>query len=188
MDTRKEILDAAARIFGEIGFHAASMQDIADAVNLKKGSLYYHVSSKQEILLELLDQALDLLNQRIRAAVRPAQSPGKKLTAAIQEYMDILTENQALSSVLLFDHRALKPTYRKKHIPARDEFEHIWREIIEDGRSSGEFEIDDPAVAVRAILGSLNWVVTWYRPDGALSPQEIAQQYIHLFLSGLNRR
>ena len=63
--TRDEILEAATQIFGQKGFHATSMQDIAEAVNLQKASLYYHISSKQEILVEVLDRAIDVLTERL---------------------------------------------------------------------------------------------------------------------------
>ena len=105
--TREDILEAAAQVFRQKGFHGASMQDIAEAVNLQKASLYHHVSSKQEILLALLDRALELLLERISAISNQEIPADKKLQQMIRTYLQILAENTDLSSVLLFEHRSL---------------------------------------------------------------------------------
>ena len=88
--TKQEILEAAAQIISEKGFHAASMADIAEAVDLRKASLYHHIASKQEILVELLDQALDLLIERITAVVEQDLPPKEKFKLAMREYLDVL--------------------------------------------------------------------------------------------------
>src|SRR5215468_9752485 len=117
--TRDDILEAAAQIFREKGFHGASMNDIAEAVNLQKASLYHHVSSKQQILLELLDRALELLLERISPIANQNISADKKLRLMICEYLQILVENIDLASVLLFEHRSLERKQRARHIPNR---------------------------------------------------------------------
>ncbi len=183
--TRDKILEAAAQIFSEKGFHAASMQDIARSVNLQKASLYHHVSSKQEILLELLDQALDILIARIGAVVSQAQPPEEKLHQAMQVYLQTLTDHRGLAAVLLFEHRSLNEELKSRHLPRRDRFEGLWRDLIQDGVKTGVFDCDDPAQAARALLGVLNWTLTWYRADGPLTAQEIADQYAGLFFNGL---
>ncbi len=94
--TRDDILDAAAQVFRLKGFHGASMNDIANAVNLQKASLYHHVSSKQEILLELLDRALVLLTERISDISTQTLPPDRKLRLMIREYLQILAENMDL--------------------------------------------------------------------------------------------
>lgn len=183
--TRDSILLAAAQIFSEKGFHAASMQDIAEAVQLQKGSLYHHVTSKQEILVELLDQALDLLIAQQEAVMSQPLPPEEKLRQAIVSYLTTLMEHRDLSSVLLFEHRSLEPQYRARHIPKRDRFERQWRDLIQEGKEAGVFNTVEPAFAARALLGGLNWTITWYSPDGPLSFVEIANQYAELFLKGL---
>ena len=85
--TRDEILEAAAQIISQKGYHAASMQDIAQAVNLQKASLYHHVSSKQEILLILLNRGLDLLTERLEGVVATPVSADEKLRLAMCTYL-----------------------------------------------------------------------------------------------------
>jgi AcrR family transcriptional regulator len=181
--TRDEILNAAAVIFRQKGYHAASMQDIAEAVELKKGSLYHHVSSKQNILLALLDQALELLTQELERVTHRDLPAGEKLRLAMRRYLEILTDNLALSSVLLFEHRSLDPQNHRAHIPRRDRFEDLWKEMTAQAMDAGVLPTSDPDLTVKAILGTLNWTITWYRKDGRLNAAELADGFADLFLA-----
>jgi len=183
--TREDILEAAAQVFSQKGFHGASMNDIAYAVNLQKASLYHHVSSKQEILSDLLEQALHILLERISAISLRDISPDKKLRLMIREYLQILADNGDLATVLLFEHRALERRQHARHVPNRDKFELLWRNVIAEGMEGNIFKCDDNALAVRALLGLLNWTITWYRPDGEKSIEQIADDYSNLLLNGL---
>ncbi len=186
MMTKEQILDAAAQIFRLKGYHATSMQDIAGAVNLQKASLYHHVSSKQEILLDLLDQALELLTEQINIVVEDETiSPDEKLRQMMRSYLKALTDHVDLASVLLMEHRSLSPELHARHIPNRDRFEALWREVIEEGMQSGEFSSAETALTVRNLLGAMNWVITWFKPKGDLSIEEISDQTAALFLNGL---
>ncbi len=183
--TREDILEAAALVFRQKGFHGASMNDIADAVNLKKASLYHHVSSKQEVLSELLDRALQLLLERISAITVQNISADKKLHLMIREYLLILVENMDLAAVLLFEHRSLERRQQSRHIPNRDKFESLWKEVLVEGVRTKLFKCDDPGLTTRALLGQLNWTITWYRPDGEKTIEQIADSYSKLLLNGL---
>lgn len=183
--TREDILEAAAQVFRQKGFHGASMQDIAKAVNLQKPSLYHHVSSKQEILLALLDRALELLLERISLISTQGIPADKKLRQMIRAYLQILAENTDLSAVLLFEHRSLERKQHARHVPNRDKFEALWRNVLQEGVASKLFVCDDPALTTRAILGILNWTITWYHPNGPLPIDQIADHYSDLLLNGL---
>ena len=186
--TREEILAAAAQIIREKGFHATSMQDLAEAVNLQKASLYHHVSSKQEILLALLDQALDLLIERMDNIIEQKLEPDEKLRKAISVYLSSLIEQRDLSSVLLLEHRSLEPVFRKRHIPRRDKLESLWRDVFQEGMEEGVFYASSAALTARTVLGVLNWTITWYRENGTLKPEELAEFYSDFFLRGLMER
>ncbi|HJS20297.1 MAG TPA: TetR/AcrR family transcriptional regulator [Anaerolineales bacterium] len=183
--TRDDILEAAAQVFRQKGFHGASMADIAEAVNLQKASLYHHVSSKQEILFELLDRALELLLERISPIAQLDIPADKRLNQMIYEYLQILAENTDLSAVLLFEHRSLEGRQHARHVPNRDKFEALWRGVLEDGVRTKRFICEDIPLAARAILGIMNWTITWYRPNGTLTIQQIADRYSNLLLNGL---
>jgi len=183
--TREKILEAAARIFSQKGFHATSMQDIANAVNLQKASLYHHVSSKQEILLALSNMALDMVTEKVGEASNLSLPPDERLRIAIRIYLQTLAERRGLSAIFVFEHRFLEPELRARHIPRRDRFEHLWRGLIQQGVDDGIFTCQDVALATRALLGVMSWTITWYRSDGTLSATEIADQFTELILNGL---
>jgi AcrR family transcriptional regulator len=182
---REQILEASAQIMRQKGFHAASMQDIARAVNLQKASLYHHFSSKQQILLELLDQALDLLIERVSTVLVQDSPADEKLCQAMRVYLGSLAERADLAAVLLLEHRSLDPENHDRHFPRRDRFERLWRDLIQEGVDSGVFHDTDPSLTARALLGVMNWTITWYRPNGQLSIEQISDHFAALFLDGL---
>lgn len=186
--TRDEILEAAAQIFRQKGYHAASMQDIADAVKLQKASLYHHVNSKQDILLALLDRALDLLIEGMEKVLALDLAPEEKLRQAMLVYLQIMLEQRDLSSVLLLEYRSLEPEYRQRHIRRRDLYESLWRNLLIEGAEQGVFKVSDVALVSRFLLGVMNWTITWYREDGPLTPAQLAQECANLFVLGLKRR
>ena len=182
---RKNILDAAAQVFRQKGFHGASMSDIAEAVNLQKASLYHHVSSKQEILLALLDRALGLLTEHIAGIAAQDIPADQKLRQMMRAYLIALADNSDLSSVLLFEHRSLDKKSHARHVPHRDKFEGLWRDVLNEGVRTKVFDCKDTAMAVRALMGVMNWTLTWYRPDGDKSIEKIADEYADLLFQGL---
>jgi len=183
--TRDDILDAAAQVIRKKGFHAASMADIAGAVNLQKASLYHHVSSKQEILLALLDRALEMLTAQIAPIVNQSNPADEKLRRMIHVYLKSLAANPDLSSILLFEHRSLDKKSHARHVPNRDRFESLWRDVVHEGVRAKLFTCSDVGLAVRGLMGILNWTLTWYRPNGSLSIEKIADYYADLFFNGL---
>lgn len=183
--TREGILEAAALIFSEKGFHATSMHDIAEAVHLQKASLYYHFNSKQEILIAILDHALDLINSRLESVLDQALSPDERLRQAMVSYMQTIAENKNLSAVLLLELRSLNPELKARHASRREKFEALWRDLIIEGKRDGIFNSIDPSMTGRAILGVMNWTVTWYRNDGPRTATDIANMFADLLLRGL---
>jgi hypothetical protein len=105
----------------------------------------------------------------------------------IQEYLQILVENIDLATVLLFEHRSLDRRQHARHVPNRDRFELLWKDVLAEGVEAQLFRCENPGLTTRALLGQLNWTITWYRPDGTLTIDEIAAQYSDLLLNGLLR-
>lgn len=182
---RDDILDAAAQVIRQKGFHAASMADIAESVNLQKASLYHHVSSKQEILLELLDRGLGMLTEHIAVVSNQKLPADQKLRQMIRAYLKALADNSDLSTVLLFEHRSLDKKSHARHVPHRDKFEGLWRDVVNEGVRAGIFACPDTGLAVRGLMGIMNWTLTWYDPSGPKSIEKIADQYADLFFNGL---
>jgi len=183
--TRDELIETAAQVFRQKGYHGASMEDIAAAVNLRKASLYHHFSSKQEILLGILDRALQLLLEKISAITEQNIPADKKLRLMIRQYLQILAENVDLAAVLLFEHRALERRQHARHVPNRDKFESLWKNVIAEGVRAKQFRCDDISLTARALLGQLNWTITWFHDDGGLTIEQISDKYSDLLLNGL---
>jgi AcrR family transcriptional regulator len=175
-------------VFRQKGYHGASMADIAEAVQLQKASLYHHFSSKQEILVELLNRALVMLIEGMSTVLALDAPADEKMRRAMCAYLQILSEQGDLVSVLLLEHRSLDLEYHPRHIPNRDRFEQMWRDLIQEGVDTGVFHCDNIPMTARGLLGVMNWTITWYRPDGALSTDEIANHFANVFLNGLKNK
>jgi AcrR family transcriptional regulator len=185
---KSDIIQAAAQIFRQKGYHGASMQDVADAVGLQKASLYHHVTGKQEILAAILDQALDQLIHDLQAVVESDLPAEAKFRRAIQTYLNRLTANADLAAVLLMEYRSLESPLREEHMVRRDRYEALWRQILRQGSADGTFVTTDDKVTTFAVLGVQNWMITWYRPDGNLPVHALADRFAELFLEGLRPR
>lgn len=184
---RKDIIRAAARVFRERGFHGTTMQQIADAVGLQKGSLYHHITSKEELLHEVMMAGLTHLGECLEAVVSSPLPPTEKLCQLIETHIRYATENMDIATVVLFEHQAMLgfPALRKEYISRRDFFESQFRTAIQEGVDSGDFLPVDVPIVAQALLGAHNWLVMWYRPEGRLSSQEIAAIIADTFMRGL---
>jgi len=187
---REDIIRAAAKVFRERGFHGTTMQQIADAVGLQKGSLYHHIASKEELLNEVVIAGLTQLGERLEAVVTSSLPPAQKLRQLIETHIRYAAENLDIATVVLFEHRAMLdfPALRAEYVARRDFFESQFRKAIQEGVDSGDFCPVDVPIVAQALLGAHNWLVMWYRPDGRLSPPEIASVIAEVFLRGLAAR
>jgi AcrR family transcriptional regulator len=183
--TDAEIVAAATRIFREKGYHASSMQDIADAVGLLKGSLYHHISGKQELLLKVFENGMRLATEMLEEVAGADLPPDEKLKQAITGHIEIITQDLNQATVSIMEARALKPAQRQRLVAQRDYFEALLRQILQEGIDAGVFRSIDVDLATFALLGMHNWLILWYREDGRLSPSEIAAIFSDLVLNGL---
>lgn len=180
-----EILDAAARLFKEKGFHATSMQDIADAVGLQKGSLYYHIASKEELLFRISHTAISAIIARLEEIAQAPLSPTEKLRQAIENHVVTLCDRIDLLAVFLRESKILTAEQQAQILTQRKHYEKLFADILHEGIAAGEFRAVDVPIVTVALLGMLNWMHQWYQPDGRLSPQQIADIFIDLALRGL---
>lgn len=185
--SKEAILESAAQVIRQKGFHAASMADIADAVQLSKAGLYHHFSTKQDILLELLDRALEMVTSGMAEVMMLNAPADEKLRLAMRSYLRTLSEQGDLVSVLLMEHRSLDDENQSRHIPNRDRFENMWRDLIQEGVDTGVFECENIPMTARGLMGVMNWTITWYRPGGKLSIEEIADHFANVFMNGLKK-
>jgi AcrR family transcriptional regulator len=183
---RSEILHAALRAFRDHGFHGTTLDDIAQHLGVRKTALYHYFPDKQSILTECHKESLVEL-QRILAEARRLGSPSEKLAHIIREHVRVMTETLQ-GSPLAFEVRAFSPARQKTMIRQRDRYEHEVRKIVEEGIRRGELRKVDAKVATFAILGAINWIARWYRPEGELHAAELGEAFVDQILGGLRKR
>ncbi len=180
---RDEILHAALRAFRERGYHGTTLEEIAGRLGLQKTALYYYYSDKEALLYECHRRSLDELD-RVLEETESTGSPTEALTHVVREHVRVMIETLEGSS-LAFEISALSPEHQAEVVAARDRYERRLRRIIADGCESGEFRPVDPKLAVFAILGAINWIARWYRPEGSLDSPVLGAQFARLLVGGL---
>ncbi len=181
---REAILRSAAAAFRRKGYYGTSMEDISEQLLMTKGSLYYYFHDKEEILFGCHDYSLGRVLEKLYAVQKSDLTPSERLRALIQGLVDVMID-ELQGSALALDFSALSEPLLAKIIKKRDEFERGMRAIIVDGVRNGEFRKFDPKLATFFILGAINWISRWYRPEGAFQAKEIGKAYSDLFLTGL---
>lgn len=188
-DRETEILKAAAVVFLEKGFAATSVQDIADRVGLLKGSLYYYIDSKDDLLYRIAHRVYTELVRLQAAAAAPQQPPLIRIRTFIRTHLLHSMDDLAEAAAFLGDFRAFSGERREEIIGWRDEYEEEFRALIRAGQADGSIgrEVDARLVSLSA-FGTMNSVHIWYRPEGRLSPGEIADALADLIIQGLAAR
>ncbi len=181
----KEIVDAAIRLFNRNGYHATSMQDIAKAVSIKKPSLYHHFESKEAILLTILDSGMQALIEETDAIAGAQGDAISKLRSAVRAHASMIASNPEAAAVFLREDRGLGEGYLSQYVARRDQFENLLRMIVQQGIQEGIFCPTDVPISVQALLGMVNWMTRWYRTEGRLSSEQIADQFVDIFLQGI---
>jgi AcrR family transcriptional regulator len=184
-----EILQAAARVFGRKGFHAARIQDIADEVGMRKGSLYHYISTKEDLLHGLVEGALERMVEETRAVLATGHPARQKLTMAIEIHLRQTQEQRDIWGILQREDMDLlnrnSPTDIRKLMK---DYEALWARILKEGVEGGEFDPDlDRRVMVQGLVGMCRAVYMWFRPEGRLPIQEVARILAEIALRGVQR-
>ena len=184
-DARRDgILRAAARIFRKRGFAATGMREIALSADLSPANLYHYFRGKDEILYYCQDRALDRMIAAVDAARRRATRADDRLKLVLAAHLRTLVDDVEGATAHL-EIGALKAPLRTRLLHKRDRYEHAVRRLVSDGVASGLFHPTAPAIVTRAMLGALNWTVTWFRPDGPASAHEVAETVAAFLVRGL---
>jgi AcrR family transcriptional regulator len=184
--TRVEILKSAAIAFRRLGYHGATVEQIAAALQMKKGNLYYYYRNKEEILLACHQYSLDRLLALLDDVDHADAAPDEKLRRLIVSFVHTILD-ELHGTALFLDLEALSAPHRKLVIERRDQFDHGMRRVIEDGVRTGVFGKIDAKLLSFAILGAVNWIPRWYQPNGPSSSQDIADQFADYLVDGLRR-
>ena len=184
---RLEILKSAAAAFRRRGYHGASVGEIARALRMTKGNLYYYFRDKEEILYVLHDWSLDLLLERLKEVEKSEAPAAQKLRQLVQSFAQMIID-ELHGTALTMDLQALAPARLRKVIAKRDRFDRGLRDLVREGMDTGAFARGDPKLAAFAILGAVNWIPRWYDPRGPAGSLEIGAAFADLVLDGLRKR
>jgi len=184
---RAKLVRVAARLFREKGFDGTTVRDIADAVGMRSGSPFYHFRSKQEILLAVMEEGLAAGLEATEAVLERKLPPREKFRALVRSHLSTLfDEGHDFIPVLLYDWRALESGNRAKIIAVKDRFDAVWQAMVRELKAAGLLHTDS-RLARLLVLGAINYMATWYKRDGKLSLDEVADQTVEFFLGPKER-
>jgi len=187
VDSRQEILRTAARLFQQRGYDATSMNDVAAALKLSKGGLYHHFQSKDEILFEIMNHAMEITQDRVLGPVRMIADPEDRLRALIRLHIEVvLSPRDREITVMLHENHPLQPALRKRINTRKKEYVHFVEGLIAEvqrgRRAKGTVS---PRAAAFALLGMINWIYQWYKPEGELQTHNLVPQFTELVFGGI---
>ena len=174
--TRQRILDAAAHLFRERGFHATTTRAISEIVGILSGSLFHYFRSKDQMLFEVMHEAATQLCDRAEAAVASADSPRDRLRALIRLELDCLTGDRTRDyyTVMIAEWRELDATAKPVLTARRTQYSAIWRAVLDECARTGLLR-SDPHTLQFVLHGAITWASTWFKPGRRLSIDEYAR-------------
>lgn len=186
-NTRADVVAAAGRLFAERGYHGTSMRDLGKELGLLGSSLYAHVESKQDLLVDVVEEGAHLFEASARQALEADGSAAERLERLIAGHIDVVLDNIDISRTFLNEARVLDADHRDRVIDARDHYEKAFRSVIRQGVMDGSFRTDlDAKTTSIFILSILNAIERWYDPRGRLSRDELVAELTG-FVSGALR-
>jgi AcrR family transcriptional regulator len=181
-----QVRAAALRLFKEKGYHATSMRDIASQVGINKGSLYSYIRSKEDLLIPVFERAMGVLLAQIQAiAADSTARPTERLKRAIHAHVTAVADNLDVLTVYLSEWRQLDTESLTTVRVQREQYAALFLEILEDGVRVGEFRQMDTRIVMLGMIGMCNYLFRWYRPDGRLLPDQVADELIEMVMQGV---
>lgn len=182
-----DVVEAAAVVFKERGYHATRLEDIAEALGMQKGSLYNYIDTKEELLLAVVTPPASQLLDSLSALAASDLPASERIRLVARSHARILEEYFPYVAVYI---QEIAGQDRSPEWRERDrEYVRLLSAIIEDGQRTGLFSIEtEPLISAMALIGALNWMTRWYERGGELSAEEIADRIASNFLAGLLAR
>jgi AcrR family transcriptional regulator len=182
----RSILQQAARLIYLKGFDGTSMQDIADACSMTKAGLYHHIATKEAMLLAIMHYGMDLFEERVLGPVKDITDPLARLKATLANNVRLVTLDSTKEvTIILHEHSTLTGDAKQEINARKKQYVQFLERTIEEAIAKGQIRKVDSTLAAFSFLGSVLWTYKWYRSDGALSPQQLADGIGDLFFHGL---
>lgn len=182
---QQAVVDIAARLFAERGYHATSVADLVKATGLASGGLYHYIGSKEELLFRVFDQLMDPLLEQAEAIAGADGEPAERLRALLRTWMAHVERHRHHMRVFQQEwHFVSQQPQWERVREARRRFEAILAELLDRARRAGLVSAPDPQLLQLAVLGMVNYTPQWFDPGGRLTAEEIADGYCDLLLRG----
>jgi len=186
---RNQIVEVASSLFESLGYHEASMDEIARHVGIAKASLYYHFDKKELILVEIHREMLDLLIGRQQARVNHFDGTwAEQLREFMSDIVSLMESHPGRLRIFFEAFRELPEDIGKRISAQRKQYRQMLVSLLESGIEAGEFSPHPPEVVSMAILGMCNWTYQWFIPGGRLTSREVADSFWNTVMSGLAPR
>lgn len=183
-----KLVDAAAKVFREKGYKEATLEDIANEVGLLKGSLYYYIDKKEDLLYAVVERPLNEMTENLRKIVNSDMPPRKKLEKALDNHVSGFINYQSELFVWI-SIEWFKSEFGGEIATLGDEIDRMFRRIILEGIEAGEFRDDlDPKLMTFAIFGVYNYMQRWYSPENEYSMEEISRQFSKFVLQAVRKK
>lgn len=185
-NTRADVIRAAGRLFAERGYHGTSMRDLGRELGLHGSSLYSHITSKEDLLVDVVQRAADLFDAAADRAMTVAGPPDARLRALVAGHVDVVLDHLDEARTFLNEARSLEEDHRDRVLGHRDRYEQTYRDVLADGVRTGVFRRDlDPRITGILILSMLNSIDRWYRPDGRLDRDALVTEIVGFATEGI---
>nr|WP_275300687.1 TetR/AcrR family transcriptional regulator [Pseudomonas sp. AF32] len=179
---RGKLLQTAAHLFRNKGFERTTVRDLASAVGIQSGSIFHHFKSKDEILRAVMEETIRYNTALMRAALAEAGSVRERVLALIRcELQSIMGGTGEAMAVLVYEWRSLSEDGQRQVLALRDIYEQLWLEVLGQAKDAGYIR-GDVAITRRFLTGALSWTTTWFRAEGSLSLDDLAEQALILVL------
>ena len=182
-----EIYRAAAQVILEKGYHATSVNDIAESLGITKAGLYHYIQGKTELLFDIMQYGLDRLDCEVAQPARKIAEAEARLRFMIGMHARIVTDGDGAVTILVEEARALTPVQARKVRRRKRAYFDLLRATLDELRVQGKLRDVDLTVASFSVLGMINWLSRWYRAGGPLNEDQVADQVVSIALKGLTR-
>lgn len=185
-DRAKTIYRQAADVIYRKGFGATSMGDIANAVDLTKGGLYYYIKGKQSLLFAIMSYAMEQLETEVMSPAANEPDPERRLAALVSGHIRLVMDDPSAMTILVTEDEGLDEEHRQMIAQRKRDYPRMLTECIEQILEERNPQAGiDPRVAAYSLLGMIHWVVRWYQPESRLDEAELVSQLTNQALYGI---
>ncbi|AYF90748.1 TetR/AcrR family transcriptional regulator [Pseudomonas sp. DY-1] len=179
---RGKLLQTAAHLFRSKGYERTTVRDLAGAVGIQSGSIFHHFKSKDEILRSVMEETVLYNTALMRASLAEAGDLRERVLALIRcELQSIMGGTGEAMAVLVYEWRSLSEEGQQYILQLREAYEQLWLGVLGEARTEGYFTAD-PFILRRFLTGALSWTTTWFRPEGPMSLDQLAEQALSLVI------